>query len=431
LVIILFGLLTLALILGRKSGHQVILSSRLGKIMYGLTWLTAILLFISLISVIFGAVHLAEFLTYATIKSAAIALVFYAFALTVNSLIISSLLSKSLQKLNLIRQYYEKIYRTLVNIINITSWILWLIFTLRFFSLWDDIYKAGKTILTASLSIGTVSIALGDVLVFVFIIWLTLWISRMIRIVVEGEVAPRVKARRGVPAAVSLIFRITIITIGFLLAIGAAGVEMSKLAILLGALGVGIGFGLQNIFNNLISGIIIAFERPINEGDIIEIGGNWGTVQQIGIRATTIRTFEGAEVVIPNGNLISNELTNWTLTDQQRRAELLVGVKYGTDPEKVLQILRQCADTHSEVLKEPKPIALFTSFGESSLDFRLLFWIPNADNRLRIQSDMAVMVNRALAEANIEIPFPQRDVHFKTIDQSITNELMKGSKPRE
>jgi potassium efflux system protein len=211
--------------------------------------------------------------------------------------------------------------------------------------------------------------------------------------------------------------------VGFLFAIAAAGVEMNKLAILLGALGVGIGFGLQNIFNNLVSGIILAFERPIQEGDIIEVGELWGTVKEIGIRASTVFTFDGAEVIVPNGNLISKELINWTLTNQQRRVEVTVGVKYGTDTEKVLAILRKVAAEHKEILKEPAPLALFTGFGESSLDFRLLFWIPKADNRFIIHSELNVAVNNALKEAGIEIPFPQHDLHVRSVDSSLLKNL--------
>ncbi len=428
LAIIIFGLVILAMILWKKSLRQYILSSNLGKIIFVLIWLSVILFTLSLFSVIAGAILLAEFITYAIIKSAAIAFILYALAVTLNGIIISSLHSQNIRKLNLIKKYYDIIYKRLVNIINLATWILWLIFTLRFFSVWDNIYNGTKTVLTYSLTVGTVEISLGNILAFFLIVWLTLWISRLIRIIVEGEVAPRVKLRRGVPAAVSLILRISVITIGFLLAVGAAGVELNKLAILLGAFGVGIGFGLQNIFNNLISGIIIAFERPINEGDIIEISGFWGTVQQVGIRATTIRTFDGAEVVIPNGNLISNELTNWTLTDQKRRLEVNVGVKYGTDPEKVLKILQDVAEAHEEILKDPRPLSLFIEFGESSLNFRLLAWIPDANSRLRIQSELSVTVNRELKKAGIEIPFPQVDLHVKSVNENIMNNITPGKR---
>ena len=198
---------------------------------------------------------------------------------------------------------------------------------------------------------------------------------------------------------------------------------MSKLTLLLGALGVGIGFGLQNIFNNLVSGIILAFERPINEGDIIEVGSLLGTVKQIGIRASTILTVEGAEVIVPNGNLISNELINWTLSDQKRRVEIQIGVKYGTDPRQVIQILRDIADKHENVLNDPEPLCLFSAHGESSLDFRLLCWIPDADERLRLASDLTVEVNEALQRAGIEIPFPQRDLHVRSVEGKVMDRI--------
>jgi small-conductance mechanosensitive channel len=432
LLIILFSLLTILSILLRKSQREYVLSTRLGKFMYALLWLMLGLMSLSLVSVIIGAVLLAEFLTYAAIRSAALALILYALSVTLNSVIISLLHNKRLQWMNLVKQHYNIILKWMSNIINFISIVLWVIFTLRFFTFWDELYNGIKGILTFTVKMGTVNLSLGNVLIFIFIVWLTLWISSIIRIIFDEEVAPKVKFKRGVPGAISLIIRISLITIGFLIAIAAAGVEMSKLAILLGALGVGIGFGLQNIFNNLVSGIILAFERPLNEGDIIEVGSYIGIVKQIGIRASTIRTFDGAEVIIPNGNLISNELVNWTLTDPKRRVEVVVGVEYGANIEQVLQILRDCAHAHSEVLTDPEPLAVFTSFGESSLDFRLLFWIATADHRrLQIQSDIAVLVNNALEKAGIQIPFPQRDLHVKTVDQSVTAQLLRGGKAGE
>ncbi len=423
LLIILFGIVSLTHLVRSKVLREIILRSRFGKIKYWLSLLSLIIFCIAFLSGLFGGAMLAEFLTYSIIKSAALAILLYALSVILISILVTSLQSKGLQHLNFIRQYHEKLQKRIVNIITLTSWILWLIFSLSIFTVWDEVWGWIRKVLTHSWKVGTLDISIGNVLAFFFIVWLTLWLSRMIRIIVEGEVVPRVKFRRGVPGAISLMIRISVITIGFLLAIAAAGVEMNKLAILLGAFGVGIGFGLQNIFNNLVSGIILAFERPLNEGDIIEVGEHWGTVKQIGIRASTIRTFDGAEVVIPNGNLLSNELINWTLTDQQRRAEVLVGVKYGTDPEQVLRILRDVAGAHEEILKDPRPLALFTEFGESSLNFRLLFWIPLADDRLRIQSEITVAVNKALKNAGIEIPFPQRDLHMRSLDPKIIDDI--------
>jgi small-conductance mechanosensitive channel len=431
LLIVLFSLVVILSILIRKSQREYVLSTRFGKYVYGLLWLMFGIMLLSLISVIIGSVLLAEFITYASIRSSALALILYALSVTLNSVIISILHGRRMQKTNLIKQHYNIILKRMSGLVNFVSIILWIILTLRFFTLWDEVYNAIKKVLTYTLTLGTVNLSLGNIIIFVFIIWFTLWISSIIRIIFDEEIAPNVKMKRGVPGAISLIIRLSLITIGFLLAIAAAGVEMSKLAILLGALGVGIGFGLQNIFNNLISGIILAFERPINEGDVIEAGKYLGVVKQIGIRSSIIRTWEDAEVIIPNGNLISNEIVNWTLTNQQQRAELTVGVAYGTDPQKVIQILRDCAGSHPEVLKDPKPIPVFVAFGQSSLDFRLLFWITDNERRLMIQSDLAIFINDALKKAGIEIPFPQQDLHVKSIDPSVANKLLNRKEAQE
>jgi len=428
LLIILFSLLVILSILVRRSQRDYVLATRFGKYVYALLWLMFGIMLLSMISVIIGSVLLAEFITYASIRSAALALILYALSVTLNSIIISLLHGKRLQKMNLIKQHYNIILKRMFGLVNFTSIILWIILTLRFFTFWDEVYNAIKKVLTNSLTLGTVKLSLGNIILFVFIIWFTLWISSIIRIIFDEEVTSRVKLKRGVPGAISLIIRISLITIGFLIAIAAAGVEMSKLAILLGALGVGIGFGLQNIFNNLISGIILAFERPLNEGDVIEVGNYSGIVKEIGIRSSTIRTADGAEVIIPNGNLISNELVNWTLTDPHRRAEVVVGVEYGADLKQVLSILSDCAHNHPEVLKDPEPLAVFSGFGESSIDFRLLFWIATNERKLIIQTEVALLVNESLKKAGIEIPFPQRDLNVKSADKSLLSKFNQQDK---
>lgn len=416
LFIIIVSLLSILIIVRRRTFRSMKSSKLFGRILYFLSLWAIILLSTSLIGVIVGAVTLSEFLTYAVIRSATLILIIYAMSLTVNSIIYTAIYSRYMQKLNLVAQYHQIIYSRISRIINIFLTTLWIVFVFKFFNTWDGLYETIKNIFTNEFAVGEVPLSLGSLILFVFIIWVTIFLSRIIKIVIEGEIAPRVKMKRGVPGALSLMLRIIIISIGFLFAIAAAGFGMDKLTILLGALGVGIGFGLQNIFNNLVSGIILAFERPIQEGDIIEVGALWGTVKEIGIRSSTIFSFEGAEVIVPNGNLISNELINWTLTDRKRRIEVIVGVAYGTDPEKVLEILRTIAENHKEIKQEPVPLALFSGFGESSLDFRLLFWIERADNRFIIQSTINVEVNRAIKEAGIEIPFPQRDLHIRSVD---------------
>ena len=197
---------------------------------------------------------------------------------------------------------------------------------------------------------------------------------------------------------------------GVLLSAAAAGLSATQLTVVFGALGVGIGFGLQNVVGNFVSGLILIFERPIKVGDRVQTTDHFGVVTGIGIRASTIRTFEGAEVVVPNADLVSKEFVNWTRTDMTRRVEIVVRVALGSEPETVLEILRNAAASHPKTLDEPAPTALMTGFGESSLDFRLLTW-TRIDDFLDVASDLHVAVNNALKEAGIRIPFPQRDLY--------------------
>ena len=234
---------------------------------------------------------------------------------------------------------------------------------------------------------------------------------------------PRIPLPRGVPSSISMLTNYVILAIGFLIALTAAGMEWSKFALLAGAFGVGIGFGLQNVVNNFISGLILIFERPIKVGDAVEVGALKGKVMRIGIRSSTIRTFDGAEVIVPNGTIIQSEVTNWTLSDQLRRIEVKVGVAYGTDPNKVLEILRQVAKDHPAVLDNPEPMVLFQGFGESSLDFSLRVWTADFDNWLAFGSEITLLVHNALKKAGIEIPFPQRDLHLRSVDKDIPQVL--------
>ena len=212
---------------------------------------------------------------------------------------------------------------------------------------------------------------------------------------------------------ISVMSRYILVVIGVFVAISLAGLSLSSLTIILGAFSVGIGFGLQNIFNNLVSGLILLFERPIQIGDVIEVGSLVGHVKSMGIRSSNLRTFDGAEVIVPNGHLISNEVINWTLSDKRRRIEILSGVAYGSDVHKVHALFMKILDDHPDVLKDPVPMVYFNNLGESSLDFRLLFWTDNFDQWLRIRSEVIFKIYDTLNAEGIVIPFPQRDVHMK------------------
>jgi potassium efflux system protein len=163
---------------------------------------------------------------------------------------------------------------------------------------------------------------------------------------------------------------------------------------------------------------VLQFERPIRVGDVLEVGGVGGEVSRIGVRSSTVRTFQGAEVIIPNSELVSNQVVNWTLTEPLRRVELQVPVAYGTDPERVIGILTALALRHPEVLRNPEPAAYFQAFGASSLDFVLMFWAQQ-QNHFRLRSEIGVAVNAAMRDADIEIPFPQQDIRIRSAEPAM------------
>jgi small-conductance mechanosensitive channel len=273
---------------------------------------------------------------------------------------------------------------------------------------------------------GSSEATLGGLLGFFVIILVGYGIANAIRFFFREEFLRRFHLSRGLPELIASIIYYLLMLIVVLAAVNAAGVELNKFTVLTGAFGVGIGFGLQNIINNFVSGLILQFERPIHIDDILEVDNNTGRVTRIGIRSSTIRTFQGAEVIIPNATLISNKVINWTLSESQRRRELPVGVAYGSDPKTVLKILRDAAARHELVLTKPEPMVYFTGFGDSALNFELHFWVMQENNGLQITSEVALAAMQMFEGAGIEIPFPQRDLHVRSVDPAAAELLHAG-----
>ncbi len=289
---------------------------------------------------------------------------------------------------------------------------LWLYVVSRRIPLMGEAQKGLQALFAAQLSFGEVTIAVGDVVAFGLTIWAAFLVSRFVRFVLGEEVYPRLRLAHGAPYAISSLLHYAMLFGGFLLALAAVGVDLNKFTVLAGAFGVGIGFGLQAIVNNFVSGLILLFERPIQIGDTVQVTDVIGEVRRIGIRSSTVRTFSGAEVIVPNADLITQQVTNWTLSDKMRRVELPVGVAYGSDPERVLDVLREVAEKHPEVVDYPPPFAIFVRFGDSSLDFELRAWVQDGTRWPIIKTQIAVALFRAFKEAGIQIPFPQREVRL-------------------
>ena len=379
-------------------------------------WMIRIFLVLEVVSFganLVGAFQLAEFFALLPLRITVLAIAVIVATHVADTLIFIFLAGRVMQRLNAVREEMEVIHRKTLRLIDLLLWLYFFIRALDYFRLKEAIFAWAGGILTNGFKIGAVEITLANILILVVVVWLSIVITRIITRVVEKDVFTRVTMAKGVPSTIVLLLRILLISAGMFLAMAAAGMELTNLSIVLGAFSVGIGFGLQNIFNNMVSGLILAFERPIKVGDIVQVGELLGVVTSIGLRSSTVRSFDGAEVIVPNGNLISDQMINWTKSDSHRRMDIRAGVAYGTDPEQVIAIMLEVAHENGNVWKEPPPRAYFINFGESSLDFRLLAWC-HIDNRLETESALLVEINRRLKEAGIEIPFPQRDIHLRS-----------------
>jgi len=239
--------------------------------------------------------------------------------------------------------------------------------------------------------------------------------SLLRRLVVQRLLA-RTRFDAGVQFAISRIFGYVFLILGTYIALLVNGVDLSSLAVIAGALGIGLGFGLQNIVGNFVSGIILLAERPVSIGDRIEVAGVAGQVKQINLRSTTVVTNDNITIIVPNSDLVSSTVTNWSHGDPKVRIRLPIGVAYGTNPEKLREVILAVAAAHPDILKNPESAVFFDSFGDSSLNFELAVWTTDrAHNPRRFRSELNFAIEKALRENGIEIPFPQRVVHLRPV----------------
>jgi small-conductance mechanosensitive channel len=372
----------------------------------------AVLMAVAIVANILGSVTLADILTDGLLNSVFTALLLWVGAVVVQGAEAVVLRTETARRLKMVRSNAASIRSVTGKLVRFAAIALWGMYTLAGFRVLGSVAAVGGKVLGFKLSVGRLSISLLTILSALVAMWVIFKIAKLVRFVLETDVMPRVELPRGVPGTISKITNYVILLIGFFVVVGMLGLDLGKIAIIAGALSVGIGFGLQNVVNNFVSGLILLFERPIKEGDSVELAEVSGVVEKIGMRASIVRTWQGADVIVPNANFISGAIINWTLHEEVRRIDIPIGVAYGTDPKRVLDLLLGVARAHPDVLGDPKPFAMLVRFGESSLDFELRAWAGG--DILRVGSELRVAVNRALREAGIEIPFPQRDLHLKS-----------------
>ncbi len=314
---------------------------------------------------------------------------------TVSSVVFGSLQPESAKSYH--RRFVTPIFVILVTLVISTA----LAGTFPIFSL--ELFR----ILETPITIRTIALAMVVFYLFLAASWVTQDVLRNI-------VLPRAQANAGVTNTVLVTSRYALIAIGAMAALSTLGFDLSALTIIFGGLSVGIGFGLQELVANFISGILLLFEQSLRPGDVIEVSGQRGTVSQLRMRATVLRTFDNIEVFVPNKTLLTSTVSTYTVTDRNVRRVINVGVAYDSDPIQVRDILQRVMDNHGLILDTPAPAVFFMGFGESSLAFQCAYWVGEPGRAMPVDSDVHFMISRELATNNIRIPFPQRDLHLRS-----------------
>ncbi len=315
--------------------------------------------------------------------------------------------------------------------------VLWLSFIVYLIYVWDE---SGTTLdrlfelVVLGGVVGSIKLVpldiIGGILVFAFLMVLIGWIKGWI----DRRWLQQIVLERGARDALVTLFGYVGFIVAVIISLSLAGVDLTGIALVSGALALGIGFGMQEIANNFVSGLILLFERPIRAGDFVSVGEVEGFVRSIRIRATEIETLDNQNVLVPNSELVSGRVTNWVLRDTYGRLRILVGVAYGSDVEKVREILETIARAHPEVITDgraPEPRALFTGFGDSSLDFELRVRIQRIERRFQVTSDLNFSIDQAFRDANVTIPFPQRDLHLISYPEAPEELTPVKAKPKK
>lgn len=386
----------------------------LGKLMRFIVRIGAVAFFllgVSLIANFLGFYHLALKLVYATLISMTIFMAFTIVGMVFNGLITMFVRRRSLGSKHLLEEYALQIESNLKFIANGFLLLYWIYLVLQKFEISYFVEERFTDLMALAWQIGDVTFSVRSMFNFVIVLVVTSFMTRFVRIVLDLEVFSRYELPRGVPTAIQMMVRYLIITVGILLSLSVLGIKMGDLSLLAGALGVGIGFGLRNIMANFVSGVLMIFERPVQQGDVVEVDKIFGDVQRIGVRATTIKTYDGSEVIVPNADFITKEVTNWTLSSKLRRVKMAYKVAFGNDPREIIRIMQDVITHHPDVREDPAPKVLFEGYGDYYLEFTVYFWVE--ERLLDVKSETAIAIYEALTEAGVKMPVPQSQVRYE------------------
>lgn len=367
------------------------------------------LIIIGITGNIIGMVSLSKFIARGVLTSTLLGVVIFLVVKVITSLIIVFFNVRESSNIKAISTLIDVSNRRIQPALNWIGFFIWVKFTIQGFDLYDVLMMWLENIMQIEWLVGEVTISLGGILAFLSIIIVTILLAKLVATIFQDEWMIEILPR-GASSAMSLILRILIVSIGFYLGLSAIGVDLSKLGFVIGALGVGIGFGLQNIVSNFISGLILAFERPINIGDAIEIDQEMGVVTNIGVRSSNIKTYTGAEAIIPNSDLISKKVVNWTLSNRDRRSKILMKTAPTADPNKVIELFNSIASNHKSTFKTPAPKTYFYGYDETgNLSFALMFWTTFSDT-LKTNHAISLEIFEKLKEEGINAPAPVRRI---------------------
>jgi small-conductance mechanosensitive channel len=400
----------------RASGG---VSKFLQAISLGLARYAPPLLLIGLLAEAIGAEIFGNELTSGVLYLATVLVAYIAADMLVEDAVVHIVQGPAANWLRSVRNYPDLVIHNSLLVFRVLLVVGFLALLPAMLPLLQPVWSAVGRALATPLALGSIGLSFSDVIAFGVSVLLAIYAARLVRFLLQEDVVSRLPLSVATSSAVTRLVYYGVMIAGVFFAFAAAGLELSQLTMVVSALSVGIGFGLQDVVKNFVSGLVIAFEHPFREGDVIASGQTTGRVQEIGLRASRIRTFEGAEVMVPNANLIAADVTNWTLSDRTRRIEIMVGVDYGSDPRQVLEVLRQALVGQPGLAADPEPLVLFKDFGASSLDFSVLVWTPDVDERLKVESEARLRIFAALAEAGIGIPFPQLDLHVRDVSPEL------------